>query len=217
MKEGNMKILNLYAGIGGNRMLWGEEHEVTSVEWNESVAEAYKKFFPNDTIIVADAHEYLKDNFYKYDFIWSSPPCQTHSRTRWCAAKNYYYGGCNKQTNGNIPVYPDMKLWQEIIFLQNHYKGDWVIENVIPYYKPFIPPAFTYGKHLYWSNKTLLLPKINGYRCCSGHESIKDLEKNRCINLSGFKFIGITKRTVLRNMVEPKDAKVIFDAITKGV
>ena len=27
-----MRILNLYAGIGGNRKLWGEEHEVTAVE-----------------------------------------------------------------------------------------------------------------------------------------------------------------------------------------
>ena len=27
-----MKILNLYSGIGGNRKLWGDEHEVTAVE-----------------------------------------------------------------------------------------------------------------------------------------------------------------------------------------
>ena len=27
-----MKILNLYAGIGGNRKLWGDEHEVVAVE-----------------------------------------------------------------------------------------------------------------------------------------------------------------------------------------
>lgn len=27
-----MKILNLYAGIGGNRKLWGDDHEVTVVE-----------------------------------------------------------------------------------------------------------------------------------------------------------------------------------------
>lgn len=26
-----MKILNLYAGIGGNRELWGNEHEITGV------------------------------------------------------------------------------------------------------------------------------------------------------------------------------------------
>ncbi|MFA5299721.1 MAG: hypothetical protein WC389_16170 [Lutibacter sp.] len=28
-----MKILNLYAGIGGNRKLWGNNLEITAVEW----------------------------------------------------------------------------------------------------------------------------------------------------------------------------------------
>ena len=43
-----MKILNLYAGIGGNRKLWGDEHEVVAVENNEEIAEAYKTFYPKD-------------------------------------------------------------------------------------------------------------------------------------------------------------------------
>ena len=42
-----MKILNLYAGIGGNRKLWGNEHEITAVEINPKIAEAYKTFFNN--------------------------------------------------------------------------------------------------------------------------------------------------------------------------
>ena len=50
-----MKILNLYAGIGGNRKLWGNEHEITSVEFNEKIANQYHKLYPNDKIIVADA------------------------------------------------------------------------------------------------------------------------------------------------------------------
>ena len=32
-----MKILNLYCGIGGNRRLWGNDHEVTAVENNEKI------------------------------------------------------------------------------------------------------------------------------------------------------------------------------------
>ena len=34
MKIGSkkLKILNLYAGIGGNRKLWGNEHDITAVE-----------------------------------------------------------------------------------------------------------------------------------------------------------------------------------------
>ena len=58
-----MKILNLYAGIGGNRMLWSDEHEVTAVEYNENIAKVYKEQYPNDKVIIADAHQYLLDHY----------------------------------------------------------------------------------------------------------------------------------------------------------
>ena len=58
-----MKILNLYSGIGGNRKLWGNEHEITAVELDEDIAAIYKDFYPTDKVIVADAHEYLLNNF----------------------------------------------------------------------------------------------------------------------------------------------------------
>lgn len=51
-----MKILNLYAGIGGNRKLWGDEHEITAVEINPEIAEIYKNLYPQDTVIIGDAH-----------------------------------------------------------------------------------------------------------------------------------------------------------------
>jgi len=73
------KVLNLYAGIGGNRKLW-EDVDVTAVEWDEDIAEVYQENFPNDNVVVDDAHEYLKNNYRDFDFIWSSPPCPTHSR-----------------------------------------------------------------------------------------------------------------------------------------
>jgi DNA (cytosine-5)-methyltransferase 1 len=38
-----MKILNLYAGIGGNRKLWGNKHNITAVEFNNTIAEKYKR------------------------------------------------------------------------------------------------------------------------------------------------------------------------------
>ena len=44
-----MRILNLYAGIGGNRKLWGDEHEITAVESEKYIADAYKQLYPNDT------------------------------------------------------------------------------------------------------------------------------------------------------------------------
>ncbi|GAF94116.1 unnamed protein product, partial [marine sediment metagenome] len=82
-----MKILNLYAGIGGNRKLWtpnGDEHEITAVEHDPKIAEIYQDFFPNDKVVVGDAHQYLLEHYKEFDFIWSSPPCPTHSDIRRC-------------------------------------------------------------------------------------------------------------------------------------
>ena len=208
-----MKILNLYAGVGGNRMLWGEEHSVTAVEFNVSVADCYKTLYPSDTVIVGDAHQYLLEHYHEFDFIWASPPCQSHSAVRQCVAKVWHKHKERPNMKGNKPIYPDMTLWQEIIFLKHHATCDWVIENVKPYYKPFLEPSFTLGKHLYWSNKTLILPKTEGYR---GHDAtISDLQKIKGVDLSSFTFKGITKRQVLRNMVEPEDALLVFQKVTE--
>ena len=70
------RVLNLYAGIGGNRQLWGNDFEITAVEYNENIAKVYNNLYPNDNLIVADAHEYLLNNFENFDFIWTSPPCR---------------------------------------------------------------------------------------------------------------------------------------------
>lgn len=55
-----MKILNLYCGIGGNRELWGNDHEITAVEIDKKIAEKYAFKFPNDRVVIGDAHEYYK-------------------------------------------------------------------------------------------------------------------------------------------------------------
>ena len=125
-----MKILNLYACLGGNRYKWNEvkeDIEVTAVEYDAELAKLYQERFPNDKVIVADAHQYLLDHYKEFDFIWSSPPCPTHSGT------NHFLNaqGCVR--------YPDMGLYQEIIFLQTFFKGKYCIENVKPYYTPLIP------------------------------------------------------------------------------
>ena len=142
-----MKILNLYACLGGNRYKWDEvtDVDVTAVEWDEELAHMYQERFPNDKVIVADAHQYLLDHYKEFDFIWTSPPCPSHSRAR--------YWGFGK--NGKNPVYPEMSLYQEIIFLQHHFNGKWVVENVMPYYEPLIL-AKKRGRHLYWSIFCLL-------------------------------------------------------------
>jgi len=140
------KILNLYACLGGNRYKWDElspDLEITAVELDPELARLYQERFPNDIVIIADAHQYLLDHYKEFDIIWSSPPCPTHSRARFWFSSNY-------ETNLD-PVYPDMTLYQEIIFLDNFFKGKYCVENVIPYYEPLIP-AKKRGRHLYWTN-----------------------------------------------------------------
>ncbi len=135
-----MKVLNLYAGIGGNRALWGEEHEVVAVENVSHIADVYRQLWPNDTVIEEDAHDYLLHHHKEFDFIWSSPPCPTHSKLQ---IPNNAIG---------IVRYPDMTLYQEIIFLQHFSRVPWVVENVIAYYKPLIPPTRELARHYFWTN-----------------------------------------------------------------
>ncbi len=122
-----MKILNLYAGLGGNRKKW-EGCEVTAIECNEKIAAVYQRHNPNDNVVVGDAHEYLRENYSAFDFIWSSPPCQTHSKMA-------------KATRHKNKRFPNMSLYEEILFLQHFFKGLWVVENVVPFYEPLIKPT----------------------------------------------------------------------------
>ena len=55
--------MNLYACLGGNRFKWGDEHKITAIELDKDLAEMYKKRFPNDKVIVTDAHQYLLENY----------------------------------------------------------------------------------------------------------------------------------------------------------
>jgi DNA (cytosine-5)-methyltransferase 1 len=140
-----MKILNLYACLGGNRYKWNDvknDIEVTAIELDPYLAELYQERFPNDTVIVADAHQYLLDHYKEFDFIWSSPPCPTHSKSRFARRET------------TTPEYPDMKLYEEIIFLENWFEGKYCVENVIPYYEPLIHGKKR-GRHLYWTNFNL--------------------------------------------------------------
>jgi DNA (cytosine-5)-methyltransferase 1 len=89
--------------------------EITAIESNPKIAKVYQQLNPKDNVVIEDAHQYLLNNYEQYDFIWSSPPCQSHSKMV-------------KATRHKIRKYPDMSLYQEIIFLQNFFKGKWVVE-----------------------------------------------------------------------------------------
>ena len=202
-----MKILNLYACLGGNRYKWSNEHDITAVEWDEELARMYQERFPNDTVIVDDAHQYLLDNYKKYDFIWSSPPCPTHSRVKVTQKNQSFYK----------PKYPDMNLYQEIIFLQEHFVGKYVIENVIPYYEPLIQ-AQKRGRHLYWAN--FIIPnnidreESKGLMCGQSQEERIKLCKLHKIKES---FLDTykgkqSKLKIIRNLVDYKVGEIILNA-----
>lgn len=136
------KVLNLYACLGGNRYKWSD-CEVTAVELDPELARMYQERFPQDKVIVADAHQYLLDHYKEFDFIWSSPPCPSHSRMR-----KTNTGEGNRKS---AATYPDLKLYEEIIFLDNFFEGKYCVENVIPFYEPLIPGQKR-GRHIYWTN-----------------------------------------------------------------
>ena len=192
-----MKILNLYACLGGNRYKWGDEHEITAVELDKDLAYLYQERFPNDKVIVADAHNYLLEYFKEFDFIWTSPPCPTHSKMTLCKS--------NRKMK-----YPDMKLYEEIILLNKFYKGKYCVENVIPYYEPLIP-AKKRGRHLYWTNFNLpnnlserKSPEMKGKGCVERFSKFHDFDF--------YKYKGKQNRgKIARNLVDYEAGKTILD------
>lgn len=191
-----MKILNLYAGIGGNRKLWGDEHEITAVEYKPEIAQIYKDHYPKDTLIIGDAHQYLLEHYEEFDFIWSSPPCPTHSQLGRLRALNKHNAATGQYSP---PRYPDMKLYEEIILLKHFFKGKWVVENVIAYYEPLIKPV-EIQRHHFWSNFHISKIPLDADNIDKG--KVREWEKKLGYDLSSY--VAVNKRLMLRNCVRPE-------------
>ena len=189
-----MKILNLYCGIGGNRKLWGEEHEVTAVEINEEIAGVYKSTFPNDTVIVTDAHEYLLNHYEEFDFIWSSPPCPTHSRLNF---------------SRKLKSYPNMNIYQQVLLLKTWFKGKWILENVVPYYEPLIKPTVRLGRHMFWSNFNIPTKEFTNIDVARSTQ--EQLAEDLDMPIPRLK-----PRLLLRNCVNPKMGLYLFEEAFKN-
>lgn len=200
---GTLKVLNLYAGVGGNRKLW-EGVEVTAVEMDPKIAAVYQRLNPEDSVIVGDAHQYLLDHYNKFDFIWSSPPCQTHSQM-------------NLWTRHNLKRYPDMRLYEEIVFLRHFFSGVWVVENVRPYYGELIP-AKKIGRWRFWSNREIEAEEPKVFDDFTQKGSVADKKAMQI-------WLGIhfdenlyyqgnhDPMQVLRNCVHPELGKSIFEQV----
>jgi DNA (cytosine-5)-methyltransferase 1 len=202
-----MKILNLFAGVGGNRKLW-KGHQITAVEIEPKLCKVYARFNPEDTIICGDAMEYLKSNYHKFDMVWASPPCQSHSRMN--------YANKRATEENRCPMLLDC-----IKFLQTHFKGIFVVENVRPYYKPSILPSFIIGRHCFWSNKHIdFVPEsypISGiFKECTlkGKRILQDkydIHFDDKIYLSAH-----NPSQVMRNCVDPLIGQFILNQITNS-
>lgn len=204
-----IKILNLYACLGGNRYKWDDvakdaniKIEVTAVEWDDELCKLYQQRFPNDKVILADAHQYLLDHYKEFDFIWSSPPCPTHSRARFWSIG----------ANGKNPIYPDLKLYQEILLLDHHFYGKYCVENVVPYYQPFYQPKKR-NRHLYWTNFNLPSDlKDRNASVCQGNYELNRLCKFHDYDFRQYK----GKQNVVkiaRNLVDYEAGRTIFEIV----
>ena len=194
-----MKVLNLYAGIGGNRKLW-KDVDVTAVEINPDIAKEYQNNFPDDSMIVGDAHEYLLKHYDEFDFIWSSPPCQTHSNVN------------NFLNAQGVKRYPDMELYQEILLLNYFCKNKWVIENVKSYYVPLVKP-FEVDRHYFWSNFFIhnrnFKPK--SLTVTNSRESTRRNKNEHKAMLEKYHGLKSDNVQALKNCVNPKLGLYVFD------
>ena len=196
-----MKILNLYAGIGGNRKLWGDHHQITNIEINPELCKQLRNQFPNDTTIEHDSMSYLIRHYSEFDFIWASPPCQTHSRMNRINDEKYHRH-----------QYIDPSLYQIIIFLQENYEGGYIVENVIPYYGVAFNPVI-YGRHSFWSNYDIKClnwkpPKFNLF-----DQSLNDLRKYFDIQLLKNIYLEDSHdpKQIFRNAVNPQLGKLLLE------
>lgn len=199
--------LNLYGGIGGNRKKWGGV-KVTAIELDEKIAAVYQRLNPEDNVIVTDAHQYLLDHYQEYDGVWSSPPCQGNSKM--------IRSGRNRK-----PRYPDLRLYEEVLFLRHNFKGTWVVENVIPYYEPLIP-AKKLGRHLFWSNFIITdfnPPKFQGMMDRQNLVAKKQLQNWLGIHYEENIYYGKNHcpTQILRNCVHPNLGLHVFNCAIKRV
>jgi len=190
-----MRVLNLYAGLGGNRAKWPDYVEVTAVEMEPDIARVYQEQFPNDEVIIGDAHQYLLDNHDKYDLVWASTPCQTHTQMA-------------KATRHDIRSYPDMALWQEIFRLKHFHKGKWVVENVVSYYSKDLSVGFSpqiVDRHSFWCNFHIPTFKMDRPKNFIDSASQQDLKDWLGIQYEGNIYYkdNHCPNQVLRNCVHP--------------
>ena len=103
-----------------------------------------------------------------------------------------------------------MKLYQEILLLNYHFKGKYVVENVIPYYEPLLHPKKR-GRHLYWTNFNL--PSDLGDRrfaISSAKKEVDGLCEFHDYDFRKYKGTQPTNK-IARNLVDYEAGKTILE------
>ena len=111
-----------------------------------------------------------------------------------------------------------MRLYQEVILLDNLFNGHWVVENVDPYYSELLDAQHV-GRHLFWSNYHI--PDFDepgrdfSYGGSDGRTSNRAaLEDWLGIELAKNIYVGDSNdpAQVLRNAVHPELGKHVFES-----
>jgi DNA (cytosine-5)-methyltransferase 1 len=201
-----MRILVGCAGIAGESEKWDDKkHEIVHVELDPKIAKVISDRKPNRIVIVGDAYQYLLDHYSEFDFVWFSPPCQANSRM--------IRGGKNR-----APRYPELKLYEVKIFLDFNFKGEYVIENVVPYYTPVIESTAKLGRHLFWASFEISdfhIEQPKGFIMTGTVEGSENLKKWLGINYKGNIYYGKNHDPcqVLRNCVHPDMGLHVFKCL----
>lgn len=119
--------------------------------------------------------------------------------------------------SGAKAIYPDMKLYEEILFLRGYFNGEWCVENVKSWYEPLIKPQLL-QRHYFWMSREIPKKEFKKTGIKLGNKKrlqymiVDELQEKLEIELpEGVK----NKRTLLRNCVNPEVGKYILDEMMK--
>ena len=186
-----LKILDLFAGFGGTTrglQKWLDENNISyeyyAIDIDKQTLKVHKYWNKKSIVIQRDAYTFTKDELREYDFIWASPPCQSHSRAQviWKRRK------------------PDMRLYTLICKLHQVGKP-FIVENVVPYYKPPIMWDYKIDRHIFWTNLDLSDVRVNIKRKPIYKMSLHELAEYHGIPYKYVRIYKGDKRQALRNIV----------------
>lgn len=197
-----MRILDLYAGLGGTAKgiqsvleKKGVDYEYFAIEIDPNVCAAHKINNPRSTVICADVKDWL-DKITDFDFVWASPPCQTHS------ILNFSNKATGKKTN-----LVDWSLWHVIDHLQRTENVSYVVENVLIWYNEPFKHNFNLDRHYFWTNLSLLSFEYQKRTKDWGYLSVKGWKEYHQVEHA----ITGNKRQQLRNCLHWSIAAGIFE------